>query len=320
MNETFKPAWWLPSPHGQTIWPVFFRRPSSIEEQWERLELPDEDFLDLVWDKRNYLDEGKPIVILLHGLGGGITSTYIKDLMTAISQCGFRPVLMHYRGASGVPNRLPKGYHSGETGDIGYVAGVLKERCKSPLACVGFSIGGNILIKWLGETGSDNPLSAAVAVSVPFELPAVADKLMQGFSQVYQQYLLRKLIKDKKIKFSTMPSPIDLSGLDSISNFWEYDSLVTAPIFGFADVHEYYRKSSSRQYLPGITVPTLIIHAEDDPFMTPKVVPQVNELSKSTQLNLSPKGGHVGFICGNTPGIPEYWLDRRIPAFLKSIL
>lgn len=318
MQNNFKSAWWLRSTHAQTLWPTLFRKPDRLNELWERVELPDGDFLDLVWDKDNANQSEKPIIVLLHGLGGNIHSTYAKGLMNAISLAGMRPVLMHFRGASGVPNRLPRGYHSGETGDVAFIINFLKERCAGRIGCVGISIGANMLIKWLGETGDQNPLKVAVAVSVPFELASVANTLMQGFSRVYQWWLLRKLIKDKKIKFSQMASPIDLSGLDKVTNFWQYDSMITAPIFGFADVHDYYAKSSCRQFLPNITVPTLIIHSKDDPFMAPDAIPDKKELSETTQLELYLYGGHVGFISGDIIGKAEYWLECRIPSFLKE--
>ena len=317
-NNSFKSAWWLCSPHAQTVWSTLFRKPDEMNELWERVELSDGDFLDLVWDKDNANQYEKPIIVLLHGLGGNIQSTYAKGLMKAISHLGMRPVLMQFRGASGVPNRLPRGYHSGETGDVAFIINFLKERCEGHIGCVGISIGANMLIKWLGETGVQNPLKVAVAVSPPFELASVANKLMQGFSRVYQWWLLRKLIKDKKIKFSRMASPIDLSGLDKVANFWEYDDMITAPMFGFADVQDYYKKSSCRQFLPNIAVPTLIIHAKDDPFMTPEAIPDKNELSDTTQLELSLHGGHVGFISGNVIGKAVYWLEHRIPSFLKE--
>jgi predicted alpha/beta-fold hydrolase len=319
MDKDFKAAWWLRSPHNQTLWPTFFRNPDKMNEHWESVELPDGDFLDLVWNKDDVNQSEKPIVVLLHGLGGGIASTYSKGLMKSISHSGLRPVLMHFRGASGVPNRLPRGYHSGETEDLSYIINFLKNRSEGRIGCVGISIGANMLIKWLGETGTKNPLKVAVAVSTPFELASVANRLMQGFSRVYQWWLLRKLIQDKKTKFSRMASPVDLSGLDRVTNFWEYDEMVTAPMFGFMDVHDYYRKSSCRQFLPRIVVPTLIIHAKDDPFMTPDVIPNKNELSKTTRLEVSLNGGHVGFIGGNIPGKAMYWLEYRIPLFLKNL-
>ncbi len=319
--DEFKPAFWLKNAHLQTIWPSLLRPNRSIHEQWERIELPDGDFIDLVWKGTIKKELSRPIVVLLHGLGGNLNSSYLKGLMKILSIKGFKPVLMHFRGSSGVPNRLPQGYHSGNTQDVAYIVDLLRKRYpSSPIHGVGFSLGANVLLKWLGETEESNPLTSAVAISVPFVLETVADTFMKGFARVYQWKLLQQIKQETLFKFHQIPCPLDLSKIENITTFWEFDDYVTAPLNGFSDAQEYYRKSGCRQYLPFIKKPTLIIHSLDDPFMTPDVVPKISELSPSTEMDLTERGGHVGFIEGKTPFYPEYWLEKRIPAFLSQFL
>ncbi len=313
-ENSFVPAWWLKNAHAQTVWSTLFRKPVRLKQKWERIELPDGDFLDLVWDAEN-IDEKKPIVLLLHGLGGDIHSPYVTGLMKSLSQGGTRPVLMHFRGCSGTSNRLARSYHSGDTKDLAFVVDYLKTK-SDQVSAVGISLGGNVLLKWLGETGAQNPLFKAAAVSVPFELKTVADRFMQGVSRIYQSRLLRVLKKNMVKKFKQVKAPFDLSILKNIDSFWEFDDKITARLHGFKNVKEYYKIASSRQYLKNITVPTLIIHSMDDPFMTIEAVPFPSELSSSTRMILTEKGGHVGFITGNIPGNAEYWLEKKIPEFI----
>jgi predicted alpha/beta-fold hydrolase len=322
-TSDFIPAWWLRNPHLQTVWPTFMRRTIPMTLSPQRLELPDGDFIDLVWDATNRNDRHKPIVVILHGLAGSLKSPYARGLMRAISTSGWRPVLMHFRGASGVPNRLIRSYHSGDTADVAYVVeSLLQTNPGVDMAAVGFSLGGNVLLKWLGQTASHNPLTAAVAVSVPFELLPVTNTLNTGLSKIYQWVLLRQLRQEIKFKFNntSLDCPFDLEQVTLAKNFYAFDELVTAPLHDFKGAAEYYQQASSRQYLPPITTPTLIIHAEDDPFMPPCVIPTREELSACTRLEVSAHGGHVGFIGGDTPGKAEYWLEKRIPQFFAKLL
>lgn len=228
---------------------------------------------------------------------------------------------MHFRGCSGEPNRLPRTYHSGDTGDVAEVVARLRAVDDVPaLAVVGYSLGGNVLLKWLGEQGRDAPLDAAVAVSVPYTLSMAAQRLGTGLSRIYQRRLIADLRAKLHRKFAAGSSPIDLERADASRDFWEFDDAVTAPLHGFHDVHDYYNRSSSRQYLRNIHVPTLMLHAEDDPFMTPRVLPSRDELSPSIRLEVSARGGHVGFVHGSLPWRPRYWLEERIPAFLEPYL
>ena len=321
-SSSFKPAWWLINAHAQTLFPTLTRRLQTPIDSRERFELPDGDFIDLSWAV-NGLDSNSPLVVLLHGLGGNDQSTYVAGLLKAFNRCGWRGVLMHFRGASSEPNRLARVYHSGDTSDVDYLLHALAKRePHTKKAVVGVSMGGNVLLKWLGEQGSQSLVHAAAAISVPFQLGMVADRVNQGFSRIYQAYLLRSLreVLTRKLERHADSLPPSVKQLDSLRCFWTFDEHVTAPLHGYPHVHAYYREASSRRYLVHIKTPTLIVHALDDPFMTPAILPRPNELSKDITFELSQKGGHVGFISGHVPGMPVYWLDQRIPRFLHDYL
>ncbi|RUR10644.1 hydrolase [Legionella septentrionalis] len=322
IKSTFKPAWWLANPHLQTIYPTLLRRRQVPKLRREQIELPDGDFLDLAWADAE-LTQDAPLVILLHGLGGGLNSAYAGGLLATFNQCGWRAVLMHFRGAGSEPNRLPRAYHSGDTEDVAYFLKLLTNRePHSKKAIVGVSLGGNVLLKWLGEAGVHSLVCAGVAVSVPFQLRVAADRMNQGLARIYQAYLLRQMrqIFARKMQDDARNLPEAFNNLQACHCFWTFDDQITAPLHGFANVHDYYRIASSRQYLHKITTPTLIVHALDDPFMSPEVLPASSELSKAVTLELSEKGGHVGFIAGAMPGNPVYWLEKRIPEFLRQYI
>lgn len=314
----FTPAWWCRGAHCQTLWRQLFRRPCMALRR-ERLELPDGDFLDLDWTASPNAAVTAPLVLVLHGLEGSSRSVYAQGLLAALVKHGFRGAVLHFRGCSGEPNRMSRSYHSGETQDLALVMDILKQRHVGPLGVVGFSLGGNVLLKWLGETGT-RAVDAAVAVSVPFELARAADRLNRGFSRLYQWALLKSLKRGLARKARRVPLPVDLDAVERAKTFWHFDDAVTAPLHGFADVHDYYCKASSRQYLAGIAVPCLILHAADDPFMTPAAIPAAPELSATTRLEIAAHGGHVGFVAGAWPWAPRYWLERRICAYLTERL
>lgn len=186
----FRPAWWLRGAHLQTLYPTFARRRSCPELQRERLELPDGDFIDIDWTGST---QG-PVVLVLHGLEGSLESHYTGGILTALAAQGYRSGLMYFRGCSGEPNRLPRGYHSGETGDLQtIIRHIEKSSPGKSIAVVGYSLGGNVLLKWLGEQGNKATITTAVAVSVPFDLDRAARRLEQGLSRIYQNHLLKKL-------------------------------------------------------------------------------------------------------------------------------
>lgn len=316
----FKPAWWLHNSHLQTIWPALCNKLRGIDEtntdlKRERIELPDGDFIDLDWMGKERLG---PTVLILHGFEGSIHSHYAKGMLKSIYKMGWRGVFMHFRGCSGVPNRLPRGYHSGETNDVAYIIDrILDREPNTTIAVVGYSLGGNVLLKWLGECGSSNPLSAAVAISVPYQLDRVAFRVQRGFSRFYQWYLLKCARQRLLSKPHYIPPIINLDSLARAYTVTDFDSHYTVPLHGFSSVEEYYSKTSCRQYLKSITVPTLLLHAKDDPFMTEDAIPHLHELSPSVLLEVTDSGGHVGFVSGAYPWAPRYWLEDRVPEFLK---
>ncbi len=309
----FVPAWWCRNPHLQTLWPVFFRRRLRPALRRERLELPDGDFVDLDWTTN---DRG-PIVILLHGLEGGSRSHYARAMLAALPRHGLRAVLMHFRGCSGEANRLARAYHSGDTGDIDFLVRTLRARePHTPLAAIGYSLGGNVLLKWLGEQGPAAPLRCAAAISVPFLLQEATERMNRGLSRLYQWHLLRSLKAGVARKSRRHAPPAPAHEVERMTSFFEFDDRITGPLHGFSGARHYYTASSSRQYLKHIAIPTLIVHANDDPFMHPGVVPRPADLSSSVQLHLHQHGGHVGFVSGALPWRPRYWLDEQLPEWL----
>ncbi len=313
VRSSFRPLCWLRGPHRQTCWPLLRRHPVPPGRR-ERLELPDGDFLDLY-----HVGAGDaPLVLVLHGLEGSLRSHYAGPILQALTARGMAALFMHFRGCSGEPNRLPRSYHSGETGDLAFVLGEMAARGRPVAAAVGYSLGGNVLLKYLGEEGADASLQAAVAVSVPFDLAACARRLDRGLSRIYQWHLLRHLRASFRAKFSRLPCPLEVD-VERLRSFWEYDDKVTAPLHGFSGVEEYYERSSCGQYLGGIRTPTLILHARDDPFMYPDSVPGEEALSAAVTLELAAHGGHVGFVAGRH-GLPRYWLEERISRWLGDRL
>jgi hypothetical protein len=318
-THTFIAAAYCRNPHLQTLWPRLFHRHYKQPYLGERLELPDGDFVDLCW--AGNCTSTRPVVAVFHGLEGSIHSPYAGGIMQAIVNQGWRCVFMHFRGCSGEHNRLERGYHSGDTGDIAYLIATLRQRHPaSPLFAVGYSLGGNALLKYLGESGSVSGLTAAAAVSVPFLLNRGADRLNTGFSRFYQWYLIRSMKRKILDKFRSRKVSFPIDQIARYNDFWSFDHNITAPVHGFASAEDYYRRSSCRQYLRSINTPTLILHARDDPFLPEDAIPATAELSSDIDLQLSDHGGHVGFIAGRNPLRPVFWLEHRIPEFIRGHL
>jgi predicted alpha/beta-fold hydrolase len=307
--SAFAPARWLSNRHLQTILPNSPLRPRRrLILRNDVLELADGDFLRLEW-----LDGDGPIIVILHGLEGSSRSRYARGIIAALGCAGYRVVLMTFRGCGGVPNRLARSYHAGDTGDLASLLDHLSANHPGvPVAALGYSLGGNALLKYLGERGADTCLRTAIAVSVPFDLQDSCEAMSIGFSRLYQRILLSHLKESTKRKFSTRPTPFDLRPGLAAKDFEGFDDRITAPLHGFAGAPDYYRKSSCRGYLKGIAIPTLIVHAADDPFMTRAAIPTAAELAPSVTLELSERGGHVGFVEGETPWTLRCWLEDRI--------
>ena len=320
MLTPFKPAWWLKNKHLQTLFPVVFPRKIKIPLLREKFILSDGDFLVLDWSENRF--EDRDIVIFLHGLEGSSDSTYIKSMMQKSVENGFRSVCMHFRGCAKVQDKtlLKKGYHAGETQDLDEFLKSLFANISQAISIfiVGYSLGGNVLLKWLGENRDHSRISAAVAVSVPFELAQTANQLNTGFSRFYQWWLLKSLKKNTLGKFQDNGNLLNKKNLNEMNSFWEFDDKVTAPMHGFLNVHDYYSQASSKQYLSKIKTRTLIIQAADDPFFSEQAIPNPLELPSCIELEVLSRGGHVGFVEGNIPFFPRFYLERRIMQyFLK---
>lgn len=318
LSSAFEPARGLTNPHLQTVLPTLWARNFEVSVSHERLDLPDGDFLDLAWSASVELSPSAPVLLIMHGLEGNWTSPYVKWLFACANQAGWRAVVAHFRGCGLAPNRLPRSYHSGETGDFRRVVELLRQRYPAaPLCAAGFSLGGNALLKLLGEDGDGSHLHAAVAVSVPFVLSRSAWRLEQGGSRFYQWWFLRTMKRKLQAKFGPLNDrPIDLDRVLAARTMWEFDDAATAPLHGFAGADDYYTRCSSRQYLPAVRRPTLLIHAADDPFMTPDMTPLATELPPEVEMRLTTHGGHVGFLAPAGRG-GKFWLSRQIVSFLE---
>jgi len=315
----FKTPFILTNKHLQTLYAPLFRKQRTPTVEIERFDLADGDFVEAYWYKNKPTDT-RPIVTLFHGLAGSFRSPYIQGIMKALDKKGFASVLMHFRGCSGKANLLPRSYHSGDTADAKAWIDYLKVKYKdSDLHAVGYSIGGNMLLKLLGEEQEKSLLCSAVSVSAPMDLEITAKRINQGFSKRYQKHLLDPLKETLLEKYRTFDMEKILNrnreDIKNIKTIEEFDELYTAPINGFGTAKNYYKKCSAKQFLKHIQIPTLIIHALDDPFMTPAILPLKDELSEHITMSISEHGGHVGFVNGSLLK-PNYWLEEHIVEYL----
>ncbi len=308
-SSTFKPLWWMRNPHIQTLWANRSTH-SKPQGKTERVELSDGDFVDIEW-----FDASGALVLLLHGLEGSSHSSYSIAAINKLQAKGFHVVFMHFRGCSGEPNRLDCSYHSGHTTDLHEVLQHITQQSGKPVHCViGYSLGGNVLLKWLGEQGKQSYVNRTIAVSVPFVLADAAERMSKGLSRFYAMLLLRRLRHSYHKKFANRPIKLSVD-VEQLKSFYQFDDQITAPLNGFSGADEYYARSSSRYYLSAIQTNTLIIHARDDPFMYTTTPPTTTELSSSVTLELAEHGGHVGFIGGKF--LPKRWLEERLIEFIQ---
>jgi len=304
----------LRNAHVQTL--VTKLRPTPpLALRIERLELPDGDFVDLGWAAEN--PKSGPLAVLLHGLTSGFEAKYARGLARQLLPRGWRVVILQFRGAGPEPNRLPRHYHHGDTQDLRELLNLLRARePDTRLFAVGWSLGGNVLLNYLGEEGARAPLTAAVAVSVPFWLKPCVERLRTGFSRLYQHHLMGELRQMLLRKHAKVPLPIDLEQVARAKDFFDFDNAATAILNGFRDADDYYERASSGRRLHQVAVPVLAIHAADDPFMTPEVVPAPEQMPPNMTLELCERGGHVGFCAAGSLLRPRWWLEERIPEFL----
>ena len=324
IDSDFTPARWLTNRHTQTMYPSFpwsWRSTPTLRRQ--ELELPDGDTTAVDWMVAgDDLPGTAPLLIILHGLEGSAESSYARMLMEAALDLGWRSCVLHFRDCGDYRNRLPRRYHAGETNDLRYFLETLHRSPEAsenagPIVAVGYSLGGNVLLKYLGECGDDTPLRAATAVCVPLDLHECAEALDKGFAKIYQRYLLKRMKQSVKGKFDRHTAAFDWDKAMSARTFAEFDDWVTAPLHGFDGMQDYYDRCSSVHFLIDIERPTLIINAMDDPFMTRDVIPKEDRLSDQVTLEVAQAGGHVGFVSGGTPWKPAFYLPDRILSFLQ---
>ncbi|MBI3635698.1 MAG: alpha/beta fold hydrolase [Candidatus Rokubacteria bacterium] len=286
----------------------------------ERIGTRDGDFIDLDWRDG---PAGTPLVMVLHGLEGSARSHYVVELLNAVAAQGWRGAALNFRSCSGEPNRLPRFYHSGDTADLDEVVRLLAARePELRLGLIGVSLGGNVILKWLGERGEAVPevLRGAVTISVPYDLAACARVLDRGFRRaVYTANFMRTLRRKVREKAAALAPLIDVRAVGRARTFAAYDRLVTAPLHGFADEVDYWTRSSSGRYLGGIRRRALLINAVDDPFVPPETLPDAAGLPAGVEAIFTPHGGHAGFLEG-PPWRLTSWAGRRAVAFLADLL
>jgi len=297
-SNGYVPPWWYRGRHLQTLWGPLLRPIGRPRFRRERVDTPDGDFLDLDWCEPE--PSGAPVVVVLHGLEGSSRSHYVSGLCGEAAALGLRAVVFNFRSCGGELNRTARLYHSGETSDLDAVLGRLIE-CEpaARVGLVGISLGGNVLLKWLGERGERAPaqVRAGAAISTPFDLAACARALDVGLCRaLYTRNFLGSMKPKVRAKALLHGGRIDLDAVRRARTFTEYDRAVTAPMFGFADERDYWARSSSRAYLPDIRRPALLINAVNDPFVPQVALPEA-EIAESPWLEAAfvPEGGHAGF-------------------------
>ncbi|MBD5770154.1 hydrolase [Marinomonas colpomeniae] len=322
----FNPTFLLKNKHLQTVYATFFRKPIQLATTCEVFELGDGDFVDCYWLNKPDQGSATPIVVLFHGLEGSHKSPYIQGAMQTLMEGGYACVLMHFRGCSGRDNRLPKTYHSGQTSDAkAWIEHIKKTFPNAPLFAVGYSLGANMLLKLLGEYEHNSPLKAAIAISAPMQLDISADAISHGSSRLYESHLLRSLKATllQKYKQHDMEALLGKSPeqIQRISTIREFDDIYTSKINGFYGAQDYYIKNSAKQFLPNIKTNTLIIHALDDPFMTPSVLPEQNNafngIASNIEMEIHQHGGHVGFVMSSVFK-PIYYMEHRILGYFNQ--
>ena len=313
IESRYLPVRVLRNGHFQSILPTLLRRINSTQAIRERISTPDSDFIDLDWRRSG----SKKLVVILHGLEGSAQSHYVLGMSKILGGAGFDTVAMNFRGCSGEPNLKLADYHSGKSEDLKVVLDHIKSRNSyDTVSLVGFSVGGNIVLKYLGEEGSKAQIAAALAVSVPCDLKAAAYILADLSNIIYMRYFLRRLKAKVASKVACYPGQISLDGFSKIRTFEEFDSRYTASLNGFASADDYWARASSLPLLSKITVPTLLLSAKDDPFLTSACFPhEIAKNSPHLHLETPQYGGHVGFL--NYPITETTWAERRAVEFLS---
>ena len=324
MNEEapYRAPWWLPGGHAQTIYASLFTPRPRVDFRRERWDTPDGDFIDLDWlaqDSGSGIQDSAtaPLVTLFHGLEGSSRSHYAAALMAAVRDAGWRGVVVHFRGCSGEPNRLPRAYHSGDAQEIDWILRRLREQNAGvTLFAAGVSLGGNALLKWLGESGADAcpVVERAAAVSAPLDLMISGDALGRGFNLLYARHFLVTLKPKALAKHALHPGLLDAARIRSARTLRAFDDVVTAPLHGYRDTDDYWTRASSKPGLADIRVPTLVLNARNDPFLPPEALSAPHEVGPAVTLEQPEEGGHCGFVSGPFPGNLG-WLPARVLRF-----
>ena len=315
---------WLPGGHAQTLYPLLIK-PEAPPYRRERWETPDGDFIDLDWIDGPAASGGfapKPLLVLFHGLEGSARSHYAISVMRAVARRGWTGVVPHFRGCSGELNRLPRAYHSGDSPEIDWVLRRLRQRFPERRICVaGVSLGGNALLKWLGEQEflARPVVDAAAAICPPLDLAACGHHLARGFNRVYTRHFLGTLKAGARARLARHPGLYDRERMERARNLYEFDDVVTGPLHGYRDADEYWRLASSKPWLRHVRLPTLLVSPANDPFLPIAAlpVPARGELSADVRFEMPPQGGHVGFVDGTLPGHLD-WLPQRLFTFFSQ--
>lgn len=309
---------WLPGGHVQTIYPAKFIPKPAVAYRRERWDTSDDDFIDL-----DFVDgkPGQPFIVLFHGLEGSSHSHYARALMAHIAALGWSGAVVHFRGCSGEPNRGPRFYHSGDAKEIDWIlrrlAPQVRERGANKFYASGVSLGGNALLRWLGESQHQAAgiVDAACAVSAPLDLAAGGAALSRGMNMLYTRIFLQTLKPKSLDKLRQFPGLFDRDTMMNARDLYAFDNIVTAPLHGYLNTDDYWKRASARYVLDDITVPTLVLNAKNDPFLPAEFLP--SSASAAVRLEYPEEGGHVGFSVGPFPGKLN-WLPQRMVSFLES--
>jgi len=315
-KSSYKPPLGLSNPHLLTIFPQVFRRVRGINYSRERIDTPDGDFIDLDWSANG----NSRCVILIHGLEGHSNRSYMLGMVKTFSSRGWDTVSMNLRGCSGEPNRKLRFYHHGDTEDLDTVIRHTIGKGYEAIVVIGFSLGANQILKYLGEKQDSVPqkLICSVAISSPCDLFSCAVKMDSRSSEFYRIRFLKMLLNKMQLKKKLFGNEVNLDGYRIIKTFREFDNRFTAPFHGFKDAEDYYRKSGCLKYLDNIKSPVLMISAADDPFLTEECFPfDIASNSRFIHLEVTSGGGHMGFVSFNSSG--EYWHESRAFQFIQEI-
>jgi uncharacterized protein len=317
-------AWWLPGPHLPTIYAKLVRRVPAAPTTRSRWVLPDGDRLSI---ERLAGRDSAPRIVVFHGLEGSVRSTYAQGLLHLARARGWWGDLVLWRTCDGNPvNDVPRAYHSGASDDADFaIRRIVREDPDRPTLLIGVSLGGNVLLKWLGEQGPDIPaaIRGAVAVSVPFDLAQCARQIERGFAAMYGRFFLKGLKAKTLAKLERFPGLVDRAAVERVRTIREFDDVVTAPLHGFASAADYYARSSALRFLEHIAVPALLFNAADDPFLPRALLEDVRAAAARNpylQCHFPPHGGHVGFVAGPHPWAARYWMEEDILTWGASLL